>query len=58
MISIHWEKSLLAHMGFVKRNVTTKAKVSVNEFVEHTVQFLFDTKAFMYVSKWRIFLIV
>lgn len=45
VISTHWAKSLLARMGFVKRRVTTKAKVSVNEFEEHKEQFLFDTKA-------------
>ena len=32
-------------MGFVKRRVTTKAKVSVNVFEEYKVQFLFDAKA-------------
>ena len=45
VISTHWAKSLLARMGFVKRRVTTKAKVSVNEFEEYKVQFLFDAKA-------------
>ena len=44
VISTHWSKSLLAHMGFVKRRVTTKAKASVDEFEEHKIQFLFDTK--------------
>ena len=44
IISKHWAKSLLARMGFVKKQVTTKAKVSVNEFEEHKVQFLFDAK--------------
>ena len=45
VISKHWAKSLLARMGFVKIQVTTKAKVSLDEFEEHKVQFLFDTKA-------------
>ena len=45
VISKHWAKSLLAYMGFVKRRVTTKAKFSVDEFEEHKLQFLFDSKA-------------
>ena len=35
----------MARIGFVKRRVTTKAKVSLDEFEEHKVQFLFDTQA-------------
>ena len=39
-----WAKRLLQCMGFVKRRVTTKAKVSVENFKELKVQFLLDIK--------------
>ena len=35
----------MARLGFVKIRVSTKAKVSLDEFEEHKVQFLFDIKA-------------
>ena len=38
----HWEKYLLSHMGFVKRRVNTKAKVTVEYFDE--LKKLFSTR--------------
>ena len=38
----HWEKYLLFHMGFVKRRVNTKAKVTVEHFDE--LKKLFSTR--------------
>ena len=40
----NWGKSLLRRMGFVKRRVSTSAKVSVTDFEELKSQFLFEIK--------------
>lgn len=45
IISKHWEKLLLAFMGFIKGRVTTKAKLFVDEFEKHKLPLLFDNKA-------------
>ena len=37
-----WPKSLLHRMGMVKRRVSTKAKVSVNEFEKLKAEFFLD----------------
>ena len=40
-----WAQSLMSRMGFVKRRASTKAKVSVTEFKQFKVQFIFDIRA-------------
>lgn len=40
----HWAVYLLRRMGLVKHKVTTKAKVSVENFEELRAQFLLDVK--------------
>ncbi len=40
-----WALSLLQRMGFVKRRNTTKSKVTIADFEEKKMQFLFDIKA-------------
>ena len=40
-----WAVSFLERLGFVKRKASTKAKVSVADFEEKKIQFLFDIKS-------------
>ena len=41
-VTKYWSLSLLERMGFMKRNSTTKCKVSIADFEEKKAQFLFD----------------
>ena len=43
-LSKEWGKSVLRHMGFVKRRANTKVKVSVEDFEKKEI-FLADIKA-------------
>ena len=43
-ISKDWAKSLLCRMGYVKRRVSTSAKVTPQDFDERKKQFLYDGK--------------
>ena len=45
LITKDWAKNLLHRMGFVKRRASTKAKVSVEDFIKKKEQFLLDIKA-------------
>ena len=45
--SKHWAKYLLSRMGFVKRRVSTKSKVSVAAFESLKAQFFEDIKVVM-----------
>ena len=44
VLTNNWAKSLLRRMGFVKRKISTAAKVSVSNFEELKTQFLLDVK--------------
>ena len=43
-LSKYWGKHLLTRTGYVKRRVSTKAKVAVQNFDELKTQFLLDIK--------------
>ena len=45
ILSKHWGKHLLSHMGFVKGRANTKAKITVEDFEAVKAQFLIDIKA-------------
>ena len=45
LLTKHWAKYLMEWMGFVKRQASTKAKVSVSDFQQLKAQFVFDVKA-------------
>ena len=44
VLTKHWAKHLLVHMGYVKYRASTKAKVSVEDFEAIKSQFLIDVK--------------
>ena len=44
VLTSNWGKSLLRRMGFVKRRVSTTAKITVTNFEEVKAQFLLDIK--------------
>ena len=44
VLTRNWGKSILSRMGFVKRRVSTTAKISVANFEEVKAQFLLDIK--------------
>ena len=46
-----WAKSLLSHMGYVKRRGSTAAKVTVENFQQLREQFLIDIKAVVEVEE-------
>ena len=45
LLTKHWAKYLMEQMGFVKRRVSTKAKVSVSDFRQLKAQFVFNVIA-------------
>ena len=44
VLSKHWGTHVLARMGFVKRRVSTKAKIEIENFEKVKAQFLLDIK--------------
>ena len=48
---VPWAKSLLSHMGYVKRRGSTAAKVTVENFQQLREQFLIDIKAVVEVEQ-------
>ena len=52
MLSKGWAQSLMSRMGFVKRKVCSTAKVTVENFEEMKIQFLFDIQLL-----WKKFLL-
>lgn len=45
LLTKNWAKGLLHRLGYVKRRVSSKAKVSVPEFEANKAQFVFDVKS-------------
>ena len=58
VITKTWAKSLMQHMGFVKRRATTKSKVSIEDFQEKKDQFLIDVKTIVTLEEVPLELII
>ena len=43
----HWAKNFLVHMGYTKRQVNIKYKISIADFEAQKAQFVFDVQAIM-----------